>query len=90
MSVKFGFPSQLQKFTGGREWVETMGQSVGECIDNLEIQFPGIKQRLCDEQGQLFGVYAIYVKSDDSYLWQLTKPVKDGDELTIVPLIEGG
>jgi len=90
MSVKVRFPLHLQKLTGGQEWVETTGHTVGECLDNLEIQFPGIKQRIYDEQGQLLSFYDIYVNSDSSYPEELAKPVKDEDELTIVPLIGGG
>lgn len=90
MGVKVIFPPYLRQFTGGRDWVESTGQNVGECLDNLEIQFPGIKQQLCDERGQLFSFYVIYVKSESLYTEELAKPVEDGEELTIVPVIAGG
>ena len=90
MSVKVVIPIHLRQFTGGQERVESTGRTVGECLDNLEIQFPGIKQQLCDEQGQLFDFYDIRVNSDSSYPEELAKPVKDGAEITILPILMGG
>ena len=80
----------LRKFAGGREVVQVVGRTIGECVDDLEAQFPGIKQRLCDDEGKLLSFYEIYVNSESSYPEELAKPVKDGDELTVVTLIAGG
>ena len=90
MSIKLRIHPTLLQFTGGRELVETAGQNVGECLDNLETQFPGIKQRLCDEQGKLLNYFEIYINSESSYPEELARPVSDGDELTIVTLVGGG
>ena len=90
MSVKVVFLLYLQRFTGGRESAEVTGQTMGECLENLEIQFPGIRQQLCDDQGRLFSTLEIYIDSDNSYTQDPAKPVKDGDELIIVPVIGGG
>lgn len=80
----------LRKSAGGREVVQVVGRTIGECVDDLEAQFPGIKQRLCDDEGKLLSFYDIYVNSESSYPEELAKPVKDGDELTVVTLIAGG
>ena len=90
MGIKFRFPPYLMKFTDGQEVVELAGHTVGECLDNLEILFPSIKQRLCDEQGQLFSFYCIYINSDSINSEELDRPVNDGDEITIVPIMGGG
>ena len=90
MGVKMRIHPVLREFTAGQETVEVTGTTVGDCIDSLEIQFPGIKQRLCDEQGQLFSFYDIYVNSASSYPEELAKPVNDGDELTILAIAGGG
>ncbi len=90
MGIKVRIHPFLQQFTGGQDVVESTGRTVGECLDNLEIQFPGIKQRLCDKQGHLYDYYEIYVNSESSYPEQLAKPVKDGDVLSIVIMIGGG
>jgi len=94
MSVKVRIPTFLHPslYGPGRSYeiVEVMGHTVGECIDQLEIQFPGIKQELCDEKGQLEDYYCIYINSESSHPEELAKPVKDGDELTIVLIAGGG
>ena len=90
MSIRVRFPPYLQKFTGGRESVESSGQNIGEVLNNLEIQFPGIKQQLCDKQGRLFSFYDIYINSESSYPEELDKPVNDGDEVAIMILLGGG
>ena len=94
MSIKVKFPtllhSSLHSSSHGYETVEVTGHTVGECIDQLETKFPGIKQGLCDKKGQLKLYYDIYVNSESSYPEELAKPVKDGDELTIVVIVGGG
>jgi molybdopterin converting factor small subunit len=90
MSIKVKIHPTLQQFTGDQEVVEVAGQNVGECLDSLETQFPGIKQKLCDKQGKLLDYLDIYINSESSYPEELAKPVNDGDELTIVTLVGGG
>ncbi|PIU55740.1 MAG: ThiS family protein [Chloroflexi bacterium CG07_land_8_20_14_0_80_51_10] len=90
MSVKVRIHPLLQEFTGGQEVAEVSGRNVGECLDHLEIQFPGIKRGLCDKRGKVLNYLEIYINSESSYPEELTKSVNDGDELTIVILVGGG
>ncbi len=91
MSVNVRLHPYLRRFTNGHETVEAVGRTIGECLNDLETKFPGIKQRLRDEQGELLSFYEVYVKSSDGfYPEELSSPVKDGDELMIVPVIAGG
>lgn len=90
MSVKINISWHLQQFTNGRMAFETMGGTVGECLENLEAQFPGIKKGLHVEQGELNGPYQIYVKSANSYTAKLNKPVQENDELAIRFTVAGG
>jgi molybdopterin synthase sulfur carrier subunit len=91
MSVKVKLPLFFWRdLAGGKEQVESVGHTVGECLENLESQFPGIKQRLCDEQERLLPYYEIFVNSKDAYPEELAKPVKDGDVITVVVLLDGG
>lgn len=90
MSVKVRIPVHLKKFTGYQEMIETAGQTIGECLENLEIRCPGIKRVIYDERGQLHPYFDICVNSQSSYPEELAKSVHDGDELTIVPLMGGG
>ena len=60
-------------------------------IDNLEKQFPGIKERICDEGGAVRKFINIYVNEEDIRFLQLSNtPLKDGDEVSIIPAIAGG
>ena len=94
MSIKVKFPALLHPSlrSSGLSYktVEVSGHTIGECVDQLEARFPGIKRGLCDEKGQLKLYYDIYVNSASSYPEELAKPVKDGDELVIVIIAAGG
>jgi len=91
MSVHVRIPTPLRRFTGGAEEVTAGGTTVGHVVDDLERQFPGIKERLCDEDGKVRRFVNLYVNGDDiRFLSNLETAVKDGDELSIVPAIAGG
>lgn len=91
MSVQVRIPTPLRRFTSGAEEVGANGGTVGNIVDDLERQFPGIKERLCDEKGQVRRFVNLYLNGDDiRFLNHLETAVKDGDELSIVPAIAGG
>ena len=91
MSVRVRIPTPLRRFTGGAEEVGVSGATIASAIEDLEDKFPGIKERLCDEQGRVRRFVNIYVNGDDiRFLSSLDTPVKDGDEVSIVPAIAGG
>ena len=91
MTVQVRIPTPLRRFTAGAEEVGATGETVGTVVDNLESQFPGIKERLCDEEGRVRRFVNIYVNGDDiRFLTNLETAVKEGDELSIVPAIAGG
>ncbi|NQU94693.1 MAG: MoaD/ThiS family protein [Candidatus Omnitrophica bacterium] len=91
MAVKVRVPTPLQKLTGNRAEVEVNGKNVGELIENLEKDFPGIKERICDDQGKVRRFINIYVNEEDvRFLKQDATPLKDGDEVSIIPAIAGG
>ncbi len=88
---KVRIPTPLRRFTGGAEEVGAAGATVGAVVNDLERQFPGIKERLCDEEGRVRRFVNIYLNGDDiRFLSNLETAVKDGDELSIVPAIAGG
>jgi len=89
--VQVRIPTPLRKLTGGAEAVQADGTSVATVVAHLDTQFPGIKDRICDEAGQVRRFVNIFVNGEDiRFLQQLATPVKAGDELSIVPAIAGG
>ncbi len=91
MPVVVRVPTPLRKVTNGQETVDVGGATVEEGLANLESQYPGIKERIVDANGQLHRFVNIYVNGEDiRFLEGLATSVKDGDELSIVPAVAGG
>ncbi len=90
MPVTVWLHAYLRRDTGGQNKVETRGNTVGECLDDLVRQFPGVRDRLFDERGRLFEFYMVHVNSDSKRIEELDTPVKDGDEIHLIPIIVAG
>ena len=90
MSVKIKVPSYMKSFTNNMEVVEVNGSTVGECLNHLVKQLPGMKKQLFSKDDNLFENIIISVNGESAYPEQLAKPVKDGDKLDIIFLIGGG
>lgn len=91
MAVKVLIPTPLQKFTRDQAAIECEGNNIGELLETLETSFPGIKARLCDEQGDLRRFINFYVNSEDiRFLEGKETALSDGDEVSIVPAVAGG
>jgi len=90
MSVRVKLPPILQEPSGGVEAPEVTGRTVGECLDSLEAQFPGIKDHLFDRQGKLLRIFGIYLDADGLRPIELDTTVRDGDEIVILNFLMGG
>jgi sulfur-carrier protein len=91
MSVKVLIPTPLQKFTRDQATLECSASTINELLESLEQSCPGIKARLCDDQGQLRRFINFYVNSEDiRFLEGANTPLKAGDEVSIVPAVAGG
>ena len=91
MSVNVRIPTPLRRMTGGADQVNVAGSSISEVIASLDSEFPGIKQRLCDEQGAIRSFVNVYVNGEDvRFLSGLDTATNDGDEISIVPAVAGG
>ena len=91
MSIKVRIPTPLQKITQNKAEIESSGANIREVIDDLERNFPGIKERICDEKGNIRRFINIYVNEEDvRFLKQDQTSLKDGDEVSIIPAIAGG
>ena len=84
-------PTPLRKLTAGQEEVKAAGATITAVIGSLESQFPGLKERICDDQGKMRRFVNIFKNDEDiRFLQNLDTPVADSDELSIVPAIAGG
>ena len=91
MSVKVRIPTPLRKLTHEQELVEVPAGTIGSAIAELQRQFPGIQERLVDEAGNVRQFVNVYVNEEDiRFLQNNDTPVKDGDEVSIIPAIAGG
>ena len=91
MAISIRIPTPLRKLTGEQEVVQADGSTVGELLSSLDVSFPGLKDRICDEQGNVRRFVNVYVNDEDiRFLEEQSTAVREGDELSIVPAIAGG
>jgi molybdopterin synthase sulfur carrier subunit len=91
MSITVRVPAPLQKLTQNQEVVKASAANIKELIDDLENNFPGIKERICDEKGKVRKFINIYVNGEDvRFLQQDQTTLQEGDEVSIIPAIAGG
>jgi molybdopterin synthase sulfur carrier subunit len=84
-------PTPLRKYTQGQEEVSVAATDVRQLIDALESAYPGIRERICDDKGAVRRFVNVFVGDEDiRFLDGLDTPVKDADEVSIVPAIAGG
>lgn len=91
MPVTVRVPGPLRRLTGGQPEVKVEGGTVSEALQSLEQTYPGFSDRLYDGNGQLRQFINIYLNDSDIRFGQgLETPVKEDDDLSIVPAVAGG
>ena len=91
MPVQVRIPTPLRKLTHDEEVVETSAETIGDAITDLESRYPGLQERLLDDDGQVRRFINVYVNEEDIRFLQEKEPLlKDGDEVSIIPAIAGG
>ncbi len=91
MGVTVRIPTPLRRMTGGANKVELEVADLSQMIDRLESDYPGFKERLIDEEGELRYFVNIYVNGEDiRFDHGLGTAIKSGDEVSIVPAVAGG
>ncbi len=91
MSVTVRIPTPLRKLTNELDIVSGDIGTLMACIDSLEAQFPGLKERMCDEAGELRRFVNVYVNGEDvRFMSGVETALKAGDEVSIVPAVAGG
>ncbi len=93
MVIRLTIPQFLQPLTDGASTIQVNGSTVGDCLGYLIERFPDLETELYDEHGQVLCPGCLFRINDEvAYLDTdtLDKPVKDGDKLSIIPIIGGG
>ena len=91
MSILVRIPTPLRSVTKGNAEVQATANTVGALVDDLERQFPGLRDRLVDEAGELRRFINVYVNEEDiRFLDGKKTTLKTGDQVSIVPAIAGG
>ena len=91
MAVKVRIPTPLRGLTQDRDVVPGAEGTLALCIDDLESTFPGLKDRICDDTGELRRFVNIYINGEDvRFMDGLASALKEGDEVSIVPAVAGG
>jgi molybdopterin synthase sulfur carrier subunit len=91
MATKVRIPTPLRKLTNNEEIVEVSSATIGEAFTELQTRYPGIQERLVDEKGEVRRFVNVYVNEEDiRFLQNQNTPLKDGDEISIIPAIAGG
>ncbi|MFM6134683.1 MAG: MoaD/ThiS family protein [Sphaerospermopsis kisseleviana] len=91
MAVTVLVPTVLQKFTNEQPVLQCSASNISELFDSLEEVYPNLKGRLRKPEGQPLRFLNFYVNSEDiRFLENINTPLKDGDEVSIVPAVAGG
>ena len=91
MAVVVRIPTPLRKMTQNEAEVEAEGNDIDSLIEDLESHYPGIKDRICDDQGEIRRFVNVYLNDEDiRFLKGKETDIKDGDEVSIIPAIAGG
>ena len=91
MSIMVRIPTPLRKMTNGQAKVEVESADLSELMEKLNGEFPGFKDRLVDENGELHYYVSIYLNGEDvRFLDGLKTSTNEGDEVNIVPAVAGG
>ena len=84
-------PTPLRRLTNEKDEVSISSDSVAQMIIDLETEFPGIKDRLCDDQGEIRKFINSYVNEEDiRFLKGPETVISENDIVSIIPAIAGG
>lgn len=91
MAITVRIPTALRRITQGQGEVTVEASNIGELIEALDREFPGMKERLVDENGEIRKFVNFFVNDEDiRFLQGKDTPIKDGDTVAIIPAIAGG
>lgn len=87
----FRIPGPLRRLSEGHTTVDVEASNLVGAIVALDARYPGFKDRLIDENGELRQFVNIYLNDEDVRLGPgLSAPIAEKDEISIVPAVAGG
>ena len=91
MTVQIRIPAILRKETDGKGVVDVQGGTLRDCIESLARKYPKLKGEVLDPQGILLLKWTVYVNRKGSQsAEEMSRPVKDGDTIELLPVVSGG
>jgi len=90
MSIKVCFHGYLSPFPDLVNVAEVRGSTIGQCLDEFVKLYPRAEGCLFDENGKLGEYFAVFVNEGMVSPEEINRPIKDGDEINIVSLFDGG
>ena len=91
MAITVRIPQPLRNLTGNLATVDGVGGPLSGCIEHLEANYPGIRERLLDETGELRRFVNVYINGEDvRFAEGLATTINEGDDVSIVPAVAGG
>ena len=90
MSINVEISPMFARYTGNQANLKAEGKTVGECLQDLGRRYPELKKIMLDQDGNLFQSFDVFVNGESAYPGPMARPVKDGDRLHVVMLIQGG
>ena len=91
MDISVRIPTPLRRLTNGQDKATLTSTNIKNMVDDLEENFPGMKKRLCDDEGNLRNFVNVYINGEDvRFLNGIDTALKNGDEISLVPAVAGG
>lgn len=91
MATRITIPAPLRRFTADDAQIEVQADTIGQVLDEMDTKYPGFKDRICDENGEIRRFFNIYVDGEDiRFMNDLETKVPEGAEVSIIPAISGG
>lgn len=90
MSIRIHIHATHRRFTDGQEVVEVEGHTVGECLNYLIRQFPGMEKAIFARKDKLHNIVEVYLNHASAHPNELVKSVRDGDEIHLIIMLAGG
>lgn len=91
MSVRVTIPPTLRKICGGEDQLRVQPGTVSDLVAQLQQRYNGVRERLCDEKGQIRGSVLVFVNDEDiRFLRHQQTELRAGDEVSIIPAFAGG